>query len=125
MIRNILQKDLKRKRTMNIIILLFVILATLFVASSVSNIVTVMNGTGYYFEQAGLGDYTIMSMGERSGDGFESVLRKIPEVKEYRIDEVIYASQDAFTANGESVTCRNVVMMPESGGRTIEVLRRR
>lgn len=111
MIRNILQKDLKRKRTMNIIILLFVILATLFVASSVSNIVTVMNGTGYYFEQAGLGDYTIMSMGERSGDGFESVLRKIPEVKEYRIDEVIYASQDAFTANGESVTCRNVVMM--------------
>ena len=40
-----LGKDLKRKKTMNIILLLFIILATMFVASGVNNVVTVMSGT--------------------------------------------------------------------------------
>ena len=41
MFLNILKKDLKRKKAMNIIVLLFVVLATMFVASSVNNIVNV------------------------------------------------------------------------------------
>ena len=38
---NILKKDLKRKKAMNIILLLFIILATMFVSSSVNNIINV------------------------------------------------------------------------------------
>ena len=49
-----IKKDLKRKKTMNIILLLFVILATVFVASGINNVVTVMNGTDYYFQKAQL-----------------------------------------------------------------------
>ena len=45
----ILKKDLKRKKTMNVILLLFVVLAAMFVASSVNNIITVTNGLDYYF----------------------------------------------------------------------------
>ena len=35
---NILKKDLKRKKTMNMILLVFIILATMFVASGLNNV---------------------------------------------------------------------------------------
>ena len=37
----ILKKDLKRKKAMNVILLVFIILATMFVSSSVNNIISV------------------------------------------------------------------------------------
>ena len=37
----ILKKDLKRKRAMNVILLVFIILASMFMSSGVSNIITV------------------------------------------------------------------------------------
>ena len=43
MFLRILRKDLRRKKTMNFILLLFIILATLFLASSVDNLI-VVNG---------------------------------------------------------------------------------
>ena len=49
---NILKKDLKRKKAMNMIILLFVILATMFVASSVNNMINVTSALDKYFEMA-------------------------------------------------------------------------
>ena len=42
---DILRKDLKRKKTINIVILLFIILAAMFVASGLNNVLTVVNGT--------------------------------------------------------------------------------
>ncbi|MBQ8914519.1 MAG: hypothetical protein IJ054_10825, partial [Lachnospiraceae bacterium] len=59
----ILKKDLKRKKTMNIILLLFVILSAMFVAASVNTIFTVVSGLDYYFDKAGLdGNYFVISM---------------------------------------------------------------
>ena len=54
---NILKKDLKRKKTMNMILLVFIILATMFVASGLNNVFTVMNGTDYYLDKAEIGDF--------------------------------------------------------------------
>ena len=45
---NILKRDLKRNRTINMILLLFTILATVFVASGLNNVVTILNGTDYF-----------------------------------------------------------------------------
>lgn len=45
----ILKKDLKRKKTMNIVIFLFVIIATAFLASSVNNLFVVSDGVNDYF----------------------------------------------------------------------------
>ena len=56
----ILKLDLKKKKVMNFLLLLFIILATIFSASGLNNIATVMNGTDYYFEKAGIGDYYIV-----------------------------------------------------------------
>ena len=49
----ILKKDLKRKKTMNVIILLFVILCSMFAAASVNNIVALVGGLDYYFARLG------------------------------------------------------------------------
>ena len=54
---NILKKDLKRKRAMNIILLVFIILASMFVSSGVSNILTVTTALERYFEMADVPDY--------------------------------------------------------------------
>ncbi len=46
----ILKKDLKRKRAMNVILLVFIILASMFMSSGVSNIITVTTALDSYFE---------------------------------------------------------------------------
>ena len=48
----ILKKDLKRSKTMNIILFLFIILATVFVSSGLSNLLSVINGMDYFVDQA-------------------------------------------------------------------------
>lgn len=63
---NIFKRDIKRKKTMNIIILLFILLATMFVASGINNVLTTMNGTDYYLHLAGIGDYIVIT---QFGDG--------------------------------------------------------
>ena len=45
MFLRILKKDIKRKKTMNIIMLVFIILASMFVASGLNNVITIANGT--------------------------------------------------------------------------------
>ena len=46
MIFHILKNDLKRKKTMNIILFLFIVLATMFVASGINNVITVRERYG-------------------------------------------------------------------------------
>ena len=48
----ILKKDLKRKKTMNINLLLFVILCSMFAAAAVNNIIAVTGGIEHYFDAA-------------------------------------------------------------------------
>lgn len=111
MIVNILKKDLKRKKTMNIILLMFVVLGTLFVAGSVNNIITVMNGTEYYFEKAGLGDYVVLTMGEGAVGKLDKLLEEETSINSYRLENVIYASEDKFTADGKQLKLTNTVLL--------------
>ncbi|MBR5058277.1 MAG: hypothetical protein IKX04_06905, partial [Clostridiales bacterium] len=62
----ILKKELKKKKAMNIIVFLFITLAALFVGAGLNNVISVANGTGYYLEQAGVGDYVMITMGPNS-----------------------------------------------------------
>ena len=61
MFLRILKLDLKKKKGMNILLLLFIILASIFSASGLNNVVTVINGTDYYFDKAGVGDYVVIA----------------------------------------------------------------
>lgn len=64
MFLRILKKDLKRKKTMNIILLMFVILCSMFAAAAVNNIIAVTGGIEHYFNAADVPDVTVLTIGE-------------------------------------------------------------
>jgi len=104
----ILKHDLKRKKSMNIILLIFMALATIFSASGISNIVIVMNATDYYFDIAGLGDYVVISQG--GGNDISQILDEEESIQSYTIDECYFGSKNDLTANGEKVETNNLVL---------------
>ena len=53
---------------MNAVLLSFILLAAMFVASGLSNVVSVMNGTDHYLKKAGIGDYVVDLHGRRKQD---------------------------------------------------------
>lgn len=93
---NILKKDLKRKKTMNFILLMFIILAVMFAASGLNNVLTVMNGTDYYLDKAGIRDLTVVTMGSESAGKASPVLEKTECVKSYKIEECISGTQNCI-----------------------------
>lgn len=101
MVWNILKKDIKRKKTMNIIIFLFIVLASMFVASGVNNIVTTINGSDYYFEKAGVGDYVALT--QRGDGGLTEILSSEKAVKNFSSDELYFADDKAFRFNGKEI----------------------
>lgn len=96
MLFHILKKDLKRKRTMNMILLLFIVLATIFLASSVSNLITITGAVDYFLETAKTADYLIVAGSEESETPIEEFLKECEYVTEY---EVI----DAYTLMDENI----------------------
>ncbi len=98
MLFHILKNDLKRKKTMNMILFLFIVLATTFMSSGLNNVVTVMNGTDYYLDKAGVGDFVIVTMGDNSVGCLDEMLETEEAVKAYRMETVVYGSPDTVTA---------------------------
>ena len=68
---SILKKDLKRKKTMNVILLIFVILAATFIASSANNLITVNGALDNFFEKAGTPDYWFATTNTADMERFE------------------------------------------------------
>lgn len=79
----ILKRDLKRKKTMNLILFLFIILATTFLASSVNNLLTVNNAVDDYLEAANPGDVMILSTSEESNQKISDYLEHDDKVVQY------------------------------------------
>lgn len=92
----ILKKDLKRKKSMNLILLLFIFLATTFIATSLNNLSVVMNGVNYFIEVSGVRDFLIMTMGSgtdgssRNEQNIEAFLDQQKDVKDYAVDENLF-----------------------------------
>lgn len=108
MIFRILKNDLKRKKTMNVILFLFVILATMFVSSGINNVATIMNGTDYYLDKANIGDFIIITMGDNAVGSLDEMLKQETAIKDYRKECVVFGSQDNITTeDGSSVKCKN------------------
>ena len=110
MLFHILKRDLKRKKTMNMILFLFIVLAAMFVASGVNNVVAVMNGTDYYLDKAGIGDFVIITMGDGAVGALDEIL-KTEAVRGYRKECVVFGSQDNIMAqDGMAVDCQNATV---------------
>ena len=93
---NILKRDLKRKKTMNVILLLFIILATTFVSSSVNNMVSITSALDNYFDIANVPDFTTITLQKGTTENIEDVLDSIEEVDSYEIEELIAMSYEDF-----------------------------
>lgn len=102
---NILKKDLKRKKSMNVILLMFSILAAMFVSSGLSNVITVMNGTEYYLDKAGIGDFIIIT---QNGDGnIPAILDGSENVTDYKTEECYWATKENVKVNGNVMVAKN------------------
>ncbi len=103
---NILKKDLKRKRAMNIILLLFMILATMFVASSVNNIINVTTALDSYFEMADAPDYAAAAMNKNLVVDIDETVSQASAVDRYATENVLFLSSDNFIYGNEDIVSK-------------------
>ncbi|WP_294472359.1 FtsX-like permease family protein [uncultured Ruminococcus sp.] len=104
MFRRILKKDLKRKKTMNIILLLFVMLCAMFAAASVNNIIAVTGGIDHYFEKAEVPDITV-DISTYTPNDYEERILALPSVKDAKTtDMLIVLGSKNFKMNGVKLT---------------------
>lgn len=108
---NILKRDIKRKKTMNVILLLFTVLASMIVSSGISNVVTVMNGTDYFLDKAGIGDYMIFT---QSGDGgVTKILDESQNVESYKMEDCLWLCKDDLKISGKEVEMKSSTVVLE------------
>ena len=98
---NILKKDLKRKKAMNIILLVFMILATMFVSSSVNNIISVTTALDNYFEMANVPDYVAATMKKAVAANLDGTLKNAESIDSFQSEEIIYMAPSNILVGGE------------------------
>ena len=91
---DILKKDLKRKKAMNMIVLLFVVLSTMFVASSVNNIINVTTALDDYFEMANMPDYFFTAMNQTRTVDIDETMSSAKAVDSYTVENVLYLATE-------------------------------
>ncbi|MDD4111967.1 MAG: ABC transporter permease [Herbinix sp.] len=113
MYQRIIKKDLMRKKTMNIILLLFIILASTFVSSSVNNLISISTALPNYFDRAGLYDYIIMTINDEKNDAnIAEFLNESTHVNKWVTDEYLYVSRDDIRLyDGELITMDSTAMI--------------
>ena len=100
MFLRILKNDLRRKKSMNIILLIFVILSTMFASSSTYNMLAVYGGIDYFFEKAEMSDYVILTLNSNGTDPAEDIIKNADSVTEYKKENIIFYSASDLTQNG-------------------------
>ncbi|MCR5797428.1 MAG: FtsX-like permease family protein [Eubacterium sp.] len=99
MILSILKKDLKREKTMNTVLFLFIILSTILVASGINNIVSVTNGLDFFLDKAGIGEYVYETL---SGDTkFEEKLKTAKYVESYKKESMSVLAKKDIVLEGK------------------------
>ena len=98
---NILKKDLKNRVATNIILLVFIILATMFVASSVNCILSVTTALDDYMEMANVPDLTIITLRDEMLVDINELLDSTESVKSYKVQKLLYLGQNDIRFNDE------------------------
>lgn len=99
----ILKKDLERKRTMNIILLMFVILCSMFAAAAVNDIIAVTGGIEHYFDVADVLDVSVQTYNSGENDLVEKI-GELASVREIRTEHwLVVSSSKYFMYNGKKL----------------------
>ncbi len=110
----ILKKDLKRKKTMNVILWIFITMAAMFIASSVSNMFTISTALDSYFEKANVPDYLFVMPDEKSTESFEAFAEDNGYT--YSITELINIDPENVTISGEKFEYMNTMCISTING---------
>ena len=100
---NILKKDLKRKKAMNAILLIFIILATMFVSSSVNNIINVTTALDSYFEMANAPNYFAATMNKNLAVDIDETVSSASAVDSYATENILFLSPGNFIYEDEDI----------------------
>ena len=118
MFLKILKKDLKRSKTMNVILFLFIILATVFVASGLNNLTSVLNGMDYFMDLAvgEKGDYFLGVNVGKDDSALREVLDNVDAIKSYDMDKYFGYSDEVRDNDGKKIDWNGAIMIqsPES-----------
>lgn len=115
MFLNIIKKDLKRKKSMNAILFVFIVLCGTFMASSVGNMLTIVNAINYFEKQTNVSDYFIFKNGENA-DEFEEWLESNRYADDYQKETgILVNSENVSLPNGKYETIGGTIlnMLPE------------
>lgn len=88
MLFHILKKDLKRKKTMNVILLLFIMMAATFLAASVNNLMVITGAVDHFLELANTPDLLTIAVSPEKESSIEKFLKESPDVDEYEVTEM-------------------------------------
>ncbi len=100
---NILKKDLKRKKAMNIIVLVFIILATMFVSSSANNIISVTSALDNYFEMADVPDFLAITMNKNLAVDVDETVDSASAVERYAEENMLFLSPENLIFDNEDI----------------------
>lgn len=110
----ILKKDIKRKKTMNVILLIFVILAATFIASSANNLITVSGALDNFFEKAEVPDYWFASTNDGDIGRFEEFAEE--NGYDYHISRLIQIEPKNILIEGKKLEYSNTMCLSTLGG---------
>ena len=100
---DILKRDLKRKKTMNTILLIFMILSVMFVSSSVNTMLSVMSATDKFFEISGVKDYFVATVGTKAEEELNNRLSALPCVDSIKSERIFYLTESSVKYNGKHI----------------------
>lgn len=103
MYADILKRDLKRKKAMNVILLVFVILATMFVSSSVNNIINVTTALDEYFELTNVPDYCAFTINKMVDEDVDGAIKSAESIKDYKKEEILFLSYSNIIFENEDM----------------------
>lgn len=110
----ILKKDLKRKKTMNVILLIFVILAATFIASSANNLITVNGALDNFFEKADVPDYWFVSTSVVDIKRFEDFANE--NNYDYSVSRLIQIEPKNVLVEGKKLEYSNTIALSPLSG---------
>lgn len=112
----ILKKDLKRKKTMNFILFIFITLAATFIASSANNMISVMTALDSYMEMAEAPDYWFATVEKGEVERFETFAKE--NDYDYSYGELAQVDPKDVEVNGKILDYANSVFVSRLDGST-------
>lgn len=115
MIQRILKKDMKRRKSINFILFLFITLASVFLSSSVNNILAVTTAVDYYLDYANVPDVNLIAIGTDEKEEIDTWLKEdAPRVEDYDYNTMVTLTEKGLsverTGKKSSFTTNGVTM---------------